>query len=270
MKKKRTRAQILRREMESRIMQDIVLFTIFCISLLYALISSIVSKCCPIECETHLANLGNALNDVLTNICYSIVAGSIFYFINDLYKSVFKKVHDYNEMFSKLYFLQFNSYKLLHTLIEDKYDKNMNRQELFQCDMETLCHEKDEYTIIGSVTKSRFVHVDTISLIIDKWKEIVSMSEDFKNVYGDLLTREELYAINRYHNDLTAVLMDNISTHIMNTNQECLEILDYDISTIIKDVVVCKILLSDLAKKYINYSYSLVYMGQPYTEDFIF
>lgn len=82
----RTYSQILKRELQLRLRQEEFLIRLLIAALAYSLISNVISKCCPIMCIAILANIGNAIDELLRNICYSIIAGIVFYIINDLYK----------------------------------------------------------------------------------------------------------------------------------------------------------------------------------------
>lgn len=252
----RTYSQILKRELQLRLRQEEFLIRLLIAALAYSLISNVISKCCPIMCIAILANIGNAIDELLRNICYSIIAGIVFYIINDLYKNVVKRVSEMDKMFHELLYLQVNANILLSYISSDKYDKSMSREQAFQCIMKYICNEDIEFNIVGSLSKTRTIAVDVISIFVNKWREINKMQATFLTTYGDLLEREEILKLNRCNDYLDSEIIDYLNMQLENTNEEFVQVLEHGIALIVNRFIGYKIYLTDLAKKYINYNYS--------------
>lgn len=250
--------------------QDKMLIWIFVISVLYAFVSNFISSYCPITCEPLLANLGNAADVVLRNTCYGVIAGIAFYLINDIYKNAYKKTDVYNAMFKELYMVEFNAYTLVGAISGDKYNKNMSREQLFQCIMVYICNENDEFHQFGSFVKYRQIPLDRIALLVYKWNEANSKRRVFLSNFGDLLTRDEFCNLNRFDDNYVPGLIRTFDLMIETSNQEYLKVRDNDIATTVNWIIAYKIAITDLTKKYINHSYSTVYLNRTYEEGDIF
>jgi len=68
---------------------------------------------------------------MVKNVCFSIIAGVIFYLINDVYKNIFKAVKGYDEMVHRLMLMHNLVSILIQDLIGDKYDKTNIREDLY-------------------------------------------------------------------------------------------------------------------------------------------
>lgn len=269
-KRTRTYSQTLKREFLLRLTQEKVLICLLVFSLAYALISNIISRYCHIECVAELSNMGNAIDELLKNICYSIIAGIVFYIINDLYKNVVKRVSEMDKMFHELLYLQVNANILLSYISSDKYEKSMSREQAFQCIMKYMCNEDIDFNIVGSVSKTRTIAVNVIAILVDKWREIKKMQATFLVTYGDLLEREDILKLNRCNDYLDSEMIDYLLKQLENTNEEFVQILEHDIAFIVNRFIGYKMYLTNLAKKYIHYNYSRnLYLNRQCTvEDF--
>lgn len=250
--------------------QDKMLIWIFFFSALYAFVSNFISSNCPISCEPLLANLGNAVDGVLRNTCYGVIAGIAFYLINEIYKNAYKKTDVYNTMFGELFMVEFNAYTLVEAISGDKYDKDMSREQLFQCIMEYICNENDEFHQLGSFVKYRHLSLERIALLVYKWNEANSKRRVFLSNYGDMLTRDEFCNLNRFDDNYVSSLIRTFDLMIKTSNQEYLKVLDNDITTTVNWIIAYKITITDLTKKYITYSYSTVYLNRTYEKGDIF
>lgn len=252
-KKHRSFSQILKSEILRRLKQEKIIIFFFLLALIYILISNIVSKCSPIECG--FANLGNALDEFVKNVCYGIVAGILFYLINDFYKNVVKHIQEMDTMFHELHKLQVNACYMVQAICGDNYDKIKSREQMFQCMMKCLCNEKEEFKVFGNLFKFYRIKVEDYIFLIDKWKEANKLQRDFLSAYGDLLQREEIYRLNSFDNNLLSETIRYIDMQIYNSNKEFVEIRECDITIIVNIIISNKIYLTDLARKYIYYAY---------------
>lgn len=252
----RTRPQIVKHEILLRLKQEKTLICLFITALVYSLISNIISKFCPIECDVKLANIGNTIDELLRNICYSILAGVIFYLINDLYKNVVKRVYEIDQMFHELLNLQLRAWNFLSTIGNNKYDRNMSREQAFQCIMKNICNEDVEFNIMGSFLKFHAIEVGDCVTIVDKWRELNKMQATFLVTYGDLLERKEILILNRCNDYSVSEIIDYLNFQLENTHEEFVQVREHDIALVVNRIIGYKIYLTDLAKKYIHYNYS--------------
>lgn len=262
-RKVRTYSQILKREIRKWIEKEIILKNLFAIALCYSLVSTIISRCCPIECSAEIANIGNAIDELLKNICYSVLAGIIFYVINDVYKNLITRISETDKMFYELLSLQVSASSALSMLSGDNYDKSMNREQTYQSIMKYLINENVDYRIIGSVTKIRCIRMEDCMAIVGKWKDIMKMQKDLVAVYGDLLERDEVRILNNLDDNMVQEVIDYLDVQIDNRdNHEYVKIRDCDITIVINRIIGYKEYLTKLAKKYVNYSYRIVYQNR--------
>jgi hypothetical protein len=262
-KSNRTYSQVLKREIQKWIEEEKILKHIFTIALIYSLVSNIVSKCCPIECSAEIANIGNAIDELLKNICYSVLAGIIFYVINDVYKNLVKRISETDKMFYELLRLQTSANSTLYMLSGIKYNKSMHREQTYQSIMAYLFNEDVDYQTIGEVTKIRLLRLEDCVAIITKWKDLMKMQEDLVAVYGDLLERDEVSRLNYLNDNMVLRIIDSLDMQVANNeNCEYVQISDYGITIIINRIIFYKEFLTKLAKKYVNYSYRIVYQNR--------
>jgi hypothetical protein len=262
-KRVRTYSQIFKREMRKWIEKEKFLKNLFVIALCYSLLSNIISRCCPIECSAGIANIGNAIDELLKNICYSVLAGIIFYIINDVYKNLINRISETDKMFYEILRLQVCANSALYMLSGNNYDKSMNREQAYQCIMTYLFNEKVDYRIIGSITKIRSIRLEDCVVIVGKWKDLMKMQKDFEEVYGDLLEREEVRRLNNLDDNMVQEVIDYLDIQIDNNEKnENIKIRDYDITIVINRIMGYKEYLTVLAKKYVNYAYRIVYMNR--------
>jgi len=263
----RSYSKILKREMLQRLKQEKLLTFVFTVTLVYTLISNIVFKCCPYECEPQFAIIGNALDELAKNVCYSIIAGILFYIINDVYKNVVRRIPEMDAMFHELHKLQANACYMIQALCDDNYDKTKNRDQIFQSVMKYLCNGNKEFKTIGSLFKVHSIKVEYCAILIEKWREANKMRLNFLDVYGDLLKREEIYRLNNFDDNLVRDTIRFIDMQINNSNKEFAEIRECDITIIVNRIIGYKIYLTDLAMKYIHYSYREGYLNRPCIEE---
>lgn len=265
--KMRSYSLILKRELRQRLKQEKPIKMLIIFAFIYTLISNIISKCCPIGCSPQYANIGNALDELAKNVCYSIIAGIIFYIINDVYKNAVKRIPEMDAMFHELHKLQANACYMLQALCDDNYDKTKNREQMFLCVMKHLCNGNKEIKTIGSLFKVQSIKVEDCAILIDKWKEANKLRCDFLGAYGDLLTREEIYRLSSFDDNLVRETIGYIDMHINGSYKEFVEIRECDITIIVNRIVNYKVYLTDLTKKYIHYAYRVEYLNRPCIEE---
>lgn len=266
-KKTKTRSQVQRMLLLQRLGNEKMLLLLLFFAFAYSLASNIISKCCPIDCDPQWANIGNALDDVIKNISYGIFVGVFFYIVNDVYKNVVEKTKNLNRIAHELFKLQFHAYSMVYDLCDEEYDKNMSEEQLFQCIMTKLCNEDDEFHLIGSILKTRHISTEKLTFLIDKWEEANTMRNLFLNTYGDLITRDEFFNLNGFGNSWASVLIRRGEELIRNFDREEIDVNDRDIAGIVNCIVRYKFTLTDLTRKYLKYSYSIVYLNRSYIED---
>ena len=257
-KKTKTRSQVQRMLLLQRLGNEKMLLLLLFFAFAYSLASNIISKCCPIDCDPQWANIGNALDDVIKNISYGIFVGVFFYIVNDVYKNVVEKTKNLNRI---------HAYSMVYDLCDEEYDKNMSEEQLFQCIMTKLCNEDDEFHLIGSILKTRHISTEKLTYLIDKWEEANTMRNLFLNTYGDLITRDEFFNLNGFGNSWASVLIRRGEELIRNFDREEIDVNDRDIAGIVNCIVRYKFTLTDLTRKYLKYSYSIVYLNRSYIED---
>ena len=262
-KEARQRSYILKREIRKRLIQEKNVVVLFIVALGYSLISNIISKCCPIECDVEMANLGNAIDELLRNICYGFLAGIIFYIINDVYKNVVRRIPEMDRMFYELLKLQVNANLILQTISDNTYDGSMNRERTFQCVMKYLCNEDVDFHVFGSFVKKHTVNIENCIVLVNSWKEANRMRSDFLGAFGDLLEREEIYSLNNFDDNLISDVIRILDIQIENTNKEFVQVSDHDITILVNRIIGYKIYLTDIAKKYVDYAYRIIYLDRP-------
>lgn len=258
----RTHSQIIKREMQLRLTQENTLVLFFIAALAYCLISIIVSNCCPIECVSLLANIGNAVDDLFRNICYGIIAGVIFYFINDIYRNVIMRVSDMDSMFGELLLLYSNACNMLQTISNNTYNNCMDLKQGYKCIMKNLCNEDVEFRYFGNPYISHIIKVDDCALLVNKWKDANKVRYDFLCAYGELLERQEIYRLNGFDDSLVSDIVSFLSRRIEEADGEIIQISDYDITVIVNRTINYKKYLTYLAKKYVKYNYRKHYLNR--------
>lgn len=258
----RTHSQIIKREMQLRLTQEKTLVCICIATLTYSLISNIVSKCCPIECNIMLANIGNAIDELVRNICYSIMAGIIFYFINDIYRNVVIRVSDMDNMFGELLSLYANACSALQTISNNTYNDCMDLEQGYKCIMKNLCNENVEHRYFGNPYKSHTIEVDNCALLVNTWKDANKVRHDFLCAYGELLDRQEIYRLNGFDDSLVSDIASFLSTQIEEAGDEIIQVSDYDITVLVNRIINYKKYLTYLAKKYVKYNYRKHYLNR--------
>ena len=259
----RTYSQILKRELRLRFLQEKNVIVLFIISISYSFISNIISKCCPIECVAMIANIGNAIDELLRNICYSIMAGVIFYVFNDLYRNVVKRIPEMDKMFCELLELQVYSWDFLKQISHNNYDRSMSREQAFQCVMKNICDEDVEFQRIGSVFRMRTIKVEDGFVIVDNWKEANRMLSVFLGSYGDLLDRKEKQILSNFNDNQIRGIISYLNMEIENADGELIQVSEHYIAIIVNRIIGHKIFLTDLAKKYIQYNYNkIIYLNR--------
>lgn len=266
-KKKRTRSQVLRMLLLQRLDNEKLLLFLLLLALSYSMASNIISNCCPIVCSPNLAIIGNALNDVAKNICYSIIAGILFYFVNSIYSDVYKNVDKYNAMSNSLILLQFDSKTLVQLLTDDHYDKNMNQVDLFKSIMRYLCNKDDDYHQIGRCRIIHHIPIDRFDLLINKWEETNEKRKEFLDNYGELLNKEEKSTLRSYWYDLTTRRIIEISKLAVKPDLQYVDFYEIDLARIVNMIVSYKMFLTELAKKYVKYTFKIIYLDRPYIEE---
>ena len=265
--RKRKYWQIVIEETCQRMWHEKIMITILLLSIIYTSISIYISNYCPIECEPYIANVGNTINEVVKNVCFSIIAGVIFYLINDVYKNVFKAVKGYDEMIHRLMLMHNLVSFFIQNLIGDKYDKTAIREDLYIFIMSSICGKDYEYSFCGSLCTTRQISIDNLIFLVEKRKDFDNERIIFLDTYRDLLKRDEVYNLNRFGEGLYNDITRNIEILVSRTNDTIIEIVDYDISTIVRWIVNYKITLASLLKKYMKYSYTHGYSDSPYCEE---
>lgn len=266
-KRTRTHHQIIMREMLLRFKQERTLVRLFLAALVYSLISNIVSKCCPIECDIAVANMGNAVDELVKNICYSIIAGVIFYFINDIYRGVVNRVSDMDNMFRELVSLYSNARDVLLIISNSSCNNNMDRKEVYKCVMKHLCDEDVEFHLFGNPYKSHTIGVDDCAILVSRWKDECKKQRDFLAVYGELLEKQEVYRLNDYDDSLVNDIASCLSKEIEKTSSEYFQISDYNITVLVNRIIHYKYYITNLAKKYVRYNYRIHFLNRLCEED---
>jgi len=267
-KRIRTRSHIIKHELQQRFLQEKTLIGVFIVALTYSLISNIVSRCCPIECTAELTNIGNAIDELFRNICYGVLAGVIFYVINDIYKNVVRRIPEMDKMFCELLELQVHSWSFLEKISHNNYDRRMDREHTFQCIMKNLCNEDVEFPCIGGVFKMRTIKVEDCVVLVNDWREAIRKQRVFLETYGDLLDRNEKQILNNFYDNFVGDIISYLNIEIENADGECIQVSEHHITIIVNRIIGLKIYLTDLAKKYIQYNYSmLIYLNRLCVEE---
>lgn len=268
-KEERTRrSKIIIQQLASVLIENRVLIAILLISLCYAFLSNLLSNICLIFCDPWIVNVGNAIDDVVRNTCYGIIAGITFFLVNDVYTNAIKKVDDYDALFKELYMANFEASSLLKAISGDKYVKEMNREQLFNAIMTYICNEDDEFQQIGSFTKIRHLPINYCGILIAKWHDSNCKRKEFLATFGDLLTRGEQLKLNRFEDNLATELIKKLEIMIQtSSNNQFVDFRDCDIAVIVNWIIGYKMVITDLAKRYIKYSYRTVYLDRTYIED---
>jgi hypothetical protein len=129
--------------------------------------------------------------------------------------------------------------------------------------MAYLFNEDVDYQTIGEVTKIRLLRLEDCVAIITKWKDLMKMQEDLVAVYGDLLETDEVSRLNYLNDNMVLRIIDSLDMQVANNeNCEYVQISDYGITIIINRIIFYKEFLTKLAKKYVNYSYRIVYQNR--------
>lgn len=251
-----TYSQILKCEILLRLTKEKNLIVLFMLALFYSIISNIISRCCPIECAAEFANIGNATDEFLRNICYSIVAGVIFYFINDTYRNVVRRISELDNMFFQLLTLYTDATNMLSTISHNNYKSSMDKKQAYQCVIKNICDEDVEFQMFGNPYKNHTIKVEDCVLLVNNWKGASKECSDFLGAYGDLLERNETYRLNCFDDNLVRDIINSLDKLIEDSNNEHVQVSDYDITVLINRIIVYKQYVTKLTKKYVHYHYS--------------
>lgn len=126
----KTRNKAIWQLIRQKIIKERMVLYVLTFSLIYALVSNILTHCSPLNLPTSVLGVMASIDETLRNCCYGVIASITFYLINDFYKNVYKKVDLYNDMYPSIYRLWLKVYQLLLAINNFELDDTLTNDAL--------------------------------------------------------------------------------------------------------------------------------------------
>ncbi len=197
--KRNIRLKIIYQQFCQQIKEEKILRWAFIIAVTYSLASFFLRDVNLFNNSTFIYIL-RGIDEVIRNCCYGIIAGIIFYIINDLYKTVWSKVDIYNDMYKELYSLWLYIYQMILMCYEN-FDENSTEKDI-QKELLSFIFgkEKQDYELMHFSSIDE-VPIDNFHLVMVMWKEANRKRHDFLVTFGNMLSRSEFIELSDYGYD---------------------------------------------------------------------
>lgn len=251
----KTRNKAIWQLIRQKIIKERMVLYVLTFSLIYALVSNILTHCSPLNLPTSALGVMASIDETLRNCCYGVIASITFYLINDFYKNVYKKVDLYNDMYPSIYRLWLKVYQLLLAINNFELDETLTNDALQASIIKNLrMNKKDD--------SSRNVNIDIranlFHIINVIWEDSIKDKEKFLEVYGHIIEREEYSKLNDKELDISVErLKEYTPDDEHNVKALPITIRDYEIQRAIYLIIKYKSDLASMVNKY-----SIFYYGK--------
>ena len=241
--------RLMRREYK---IEGIVLFVLF-FSLVYALASNLLTHCTPLPLPTNVLDILASIDETVRNACYGLIASTAFYLFNDFYKSSYKKVDIYSDMYPSLYNLWLKAYQLVFALNNFHIDESLTNKELQASIITNFCKQDKEEQTNGM---TRIISSDLFHLLYVQWDDALKDKRKFLETYGHILEREEHAKLNDKELDTS---LERLKEYVPSDEQIAktipITIRDYEIQRAIYLILKYKTDLASMVNKYSVFYY---------------
>lgn len=251
----KTRNKAIWQLIRQKIIKERMVLYVLTFSLIYALVSNILTHCSPLNLPTRVLGVMASIDETLRNCCYGVIASITFYLINDFYKNVYKKVDLYNDMYPSIYRLWLKVYQLLLAINNFELDDTLTNDALQASIIKNLRMNKKD-------NSSRNVNIDIranlFHIINVMWEDAIKDKEKFLEVYGHIIEREEYSKLNDKELDISVERLKEYTPddeHIVKALP--ITIRDYEIQRAIYLIIKYKSDLASMVNKY-----SIFYYGK--------
>jgi len=230
--------------------EGIVLF-VLSFSLIYALVSNLLTHCTPMPLPTKVLDILASIDETFRNSCYGLIASTAFYLAIDFYKSSYKMIDIYNDMYPSLYNLWLKTYQLVCALNNFNIDKAQKNEELQASIIENFCNQVKEEPINRTTRK---ISSDLFHLLYVQWEDALKDKRKFLETYGHILEREEHAKLNDKELDTS---LERLKEYVPSDEQiaKAITIRDYDIQRAIYLILKYKTDLASMVNKYSVFYY---------------
>ena len=230
--------------------EGIVLF-VLSFSLIYALVSNLLTHCTPMPLPTNVLDILASIDETFRNSCYGLIASTAFYLAIDFYKSSYKMIDIYNDMYPSLYNLWLKIYQLVYALNNFNIDKAQKNEELQASIIENFCNQVKEEPINRTTRK---ISSDLFHLLYVQWEDALKDKRKFLETYGHILEREEHAKLNDKELDTS---LERLKEYVPSDEQiaKAITIRDYDIQRAIYLILKYKTDLASMVNKYSVFYY---------------
>ena len=188
----RKRDRIIWKLVRERYKGEIVIRLALLLSIAYATISCFMLRCNPININPVILDIMATFDEVIRNCCYSVIAGTVFYFLNDFYKNIYSLVDTYNSMYPELYKLWLKVYQLILSLSDYKYDIS-HKDDVYNLLLTSFIKEDD---IHKAVFRKVEIPYDKCHLLLCLWTDVNTDRRKFLETHGNIISREEYSKLN--------------------------------------------------------------------------
>ena len=232
--------------------EGIVLF-VLSISFIYALASNLLTHCTPLPLPANVLDILASIDETIRNTCYGLIASTAFYLAIDFYKSAYKMVDIYNDMYPSLYNLWLKTYQLVYAMNGFKLDKSQNNDELQASIIMNFCKQEKE-DLTNKMTRK--ISSDLFHLLYVQWDDALKDKEKFLETYGHILEREEHAKLNDKELNTT---LERLKEYVPSDEQIAkairITISNYDIQRTIYLILKYKTDLASMVNKYSIFYY---------------
>lgn len=194
----RKRDRIIWKLVRERYKGEIVIRLALLLSIAYATISCFMLRYNPIDINPVILDIMATFDEVIRNCCYSVIAGIVFYILNDFYKNIYSLVDTYNGMYPELYKLWLKVYQLILSLNEYKYDESP-KDDVYNLLLANFVKEDDIHQAgFGNVE----IPYDKGHLLLFLWTDVNTERRKFLETYGNIISRNEYSKLNNNEYDV--------------------------------------------------------------------
>lgn len=196
---KRKRNRIIWKLIREKYKNEVFVISALLLSITYTIVSSFCLRCSPLIINSTILDIMASLDEVIRNCCYGVIAGIVFYFLNDFYKSTYSLIDTYNRMFPELYKVWLKIYQLIFTLSDQKYDIS-HKDDVYNFLLANFVKEDD-------IHKENFKNIETpydkCHLLLWLWTDVNIERKKFLEIYGNIISREEYSKLNYNEYDVS-------------------------------------------------------------------
>lgn len=248
-----SRYKVLTKLLIEGLFNEFPLLFICSLAIIYAFVSNFLLSFPPLNISETTLHVLSSIDVVLRNCCYGIVAGVIFYFINDFFKNIVKNIDSYNEMYPDVYNLWLKSHQLVLALSGYKYNESHDQETVMGLMTSYFYGKKKLHRSYSKIS----IDLDRFHLLVILWTEANKDKNKFLDAYGPIISRSEYSKLNDKELDTS---LERITAIMPNVDYfekgMTVEVWDNDIQRVLFLILNYKSCLVNMVNKYSKYYYA--------------